>query len=96
MNAPNTPAVGDVLEKYGLESLPEAHCYLRSAQNRIDVTRAMEHRPSEEITDFIYEEQISPDQTGDYKATLHRRFLRQWVEDISTGAAYTLDDVWAV
>ena len=93
MNARNTPGVGDVLEKYGLESLPEAHCYLRSGPNRIDVTRVTGHRPSEEIKDFIYEEKISPEQTGEYKATLHRRFLRQWVDGITIGAAYTLDDV---
>jgi len=96
MNARNTPGVGDVLEKYGLESLPEAHCYLHSGQNRIDVTRVLEHRPSEAITDFIYEEKISPDQTGEYNATLHRRFLRQWVEDITAGVAYNLDDVWRI
>ena len=96
MNARNTPGVGDVLEKYGLKSLPEAHCYLRSGQKRIDVTRVTGHCPSEEITDFMYEESISPDQTGEYKATLHRRFLREWVEDITTGAAYTLDDVWRI
>ena len=96
MNARNTPGVGNVLEKYGLESLPEAHCYLRLGQHRVDVTRVMRHRPSEEITDFMYEESISPHQTGEYKAILHRRFLRQWMEEATTGSAYTSDDVWRI
>ncbi len=35
----NTPGVGDILRKYELVLLPEAHCYLRMARRRIDVTR---------------------------------------------------------
>jgi hypothetical protein len=52
MNARNTPGVGKVLERYGLESLPEAHCFLRSHGMRVDVTRVMEQRPSETIRVF--------------------------------------------
>src|SRR5580700_6606875 len=40
MTEENTPGVGAVLAKYGLAILPEAHCYLRAAGRRIDVTRA--------------------------------------------------------
>jgi hypothetical protein len=96
MNSRNTPGVANVLEKYRLESLPEAHCYLRSGQNRIDVTRVTATSPAERITRLIYEEEISPDQIGNYKASLHRRFLEQWMEETAVGAEYTLDEVWRV
>jgi len=68
MNGRNTPGVGRVLERYGLDGLPEAHCFLRSDEIRIDVTRTLETQPSEKITHFIYEEEITPDQIRDYKS----------------------------
>ena len=38
MSERNTPGVGRVLSAYGLEYMPEAHCYLRHESGRIDVT----------------------------------------------------------
>jgi hypothetical protein len=96
MNGRNTPGVGEVLESHGLDSLPEAHCFLRAGEMRVDVTRAMKQQPSEKITHFIHEEEISPDQIGDYKAALHRRFLRQWMKDTTAGTEYTLDEIWRI
>jgi hypothetical protein len=78
MNEHNTPGVGTVLEKYGLSSLPEAHCYLTYQGLRVDVTRSGVES-SEPIEEFLYEESISPDQIGSYKVELHQRFVRQWV-----------------
>jgi hypothetical protein len=40
MHEHNTPGVGEVLARYGLLSLPEAHCYLMYNGMRIDVTRS--------------------------------------------------------
>jgi len=95
MNQENTPGVGDVLEKYGLKNLPEAHCYLRSGQMKVDVTREMRGYRSE-IPGFVYEEEIAPDQIGDYKASVHRRFLKQWMERRTLGTGHTLDDLWRI
>jgi hypothetical protein len=44
MNARNTPGVGKVLERYGLDGLPEAHCFLRSCGMRVDLTRTTKRR----------------------------------------------------
>ena len=96
MNGWNTPGVGEVLDKYGLESLPEAHCYLRSGQTRFDVTREIQLHPREQITHFIYEEEIAPDQIGDYKESVHRGFLMQWMKDRIIGNGQTLDDLWRI
>src|SRR5580698_2486991 len=58
MSEQNTPGVGDALAKYGLAMLPEAHCYLRMAGKRIDVTRAAYRGLAEPIADFLHEEEI--------------------------------------
>jgi hypothetical protein len=95
MNQRNTPGVGAVLQSHGLEGLPEAHCYLRSGQRRIDVTRETEPQPFEQITHFLYEEEITPDQIGEYKVSVHRRFLKQWVEH-SNRIGHSPDDLWHI
>jgi hypothetical protein len=95
MNARNTPGVGLVLEKYGLDSLPEAHCFLRYAEMRVDVTRAGSN-PCEQISEFMYEEDISPDQIGEYKTSLHRRFLGQWMGEVTATTRYSLDELWQI
>jgi len=62
----------------------------------VDVTRAMRQRPPEKITHFLHEEDISPEQIGDYKAALHRRFLSQWMKETTVGTAFTLDEMWGI
>jgi hypothetical protein len=39
MNERNTPGVGSVLQGHGLKFIPEAHCYVKVGDKRIDVTR---------------------------------------------------------
>jgi hypothetical protein len=96
MHGRNTPGVGKVLARYGLKEVPEAHCYLRSGKRRIDVTRVMESHPADSITQFLHEETISPDQIGDYKVEVHRRFLQQWTTSLVPKTSYTLDEIWGV
>ncbi len=95
MNGRNTPGIAPVLERYGLDSLPEAHCFLRYREKRVDVTQA-ETNPSEPISEFLYEEDISPGQIGDYKTSLHRHFLRQWMRETGATTRYSLDELWQI
>jgi hypothetical protein len=78
MTEANTPGVGETLVEAGLGCVPEAHCYARVDDTRIDVTRA-NVEPMEAI-DFLAEETIEPDQIGQYKVDWHRRHLRAWCE----------------
>jgi hypothetical protein len=96
MNQRNTPGVGMVLEKFGLRSLPEAHCYLCLGYKRIDVTRIIADSDAEQITHFIHEEEIAPDQIGEYKTSLHRRFLKLCMEEPASRIQYTLTDLWRI
>ena len=96
MHERNTPGVGPVLTRYGLVSLPEAHCYLTYKGLRVDVTRSGVE-PSEPITEFLYEEAIVPEQIGEHKVTLHRRFMQRWIDDhpgLVGGRSF--EDVWRI
>jgi hypothetical protein len=75
MNADNTPGVGPVLSRYGLDLVPEAHCYLAYRGVRVDLTRVVATDP---IENFLYEETIEPSGIGAYKLDVHRRFVRAW------------------
>ena len=94
MHERNTPGVGPVLRKYGLSSLPEAHCYLRFREKRVDVTRPIKANRPERTARFLYEEDIAPEQIGEYKTGLHRRFLQRWIAETADGRG--LDEIWRI
>jgi hypothetical protein len=95
MHERNTPGVGIVLDRYGLQYLPEAHCYLRCEETRIDITRSGTE-PTEPIDRFLYEEAIIPAQIGDYKVQLHQQFLRNWIVDKDLGGSRSFTEVWKI
>ena len=96
MHERNTPGVGAVLARYGLASLPEAHCYLTYAGMRIDITRSGAD-PTEPIGQFLHEEAIIPAQIGVYKMTLHRQYMRDWVSNNrETVRGLGFEDVWRI
>ena len=76
----NTPGVGAVLNKHGLRSVPEAHCFLRW-QGIIDVTMPPDN-PVAEPKRCIHEETIEPDQIRDYKVMIHRVFATRWLAQL--------------
>ncbi|HKA55651.1 MAG TPA: hypothetical protein VKJ47_18520 [Candidatus Binatia bacterium] len=95
MHERNTPGVGLVLDRYGLPYIPEAHCYLRYAGTRIDVTRSGAE-PAEPIDRFLYEEAIVPAQIGDYKLQLHQRFLRSWLANTGGVGGRSFTEAWKI
>jgi len=94
MSERNTPGVGRVLAERGLEDILEAHCYLRYRGDRIDVTREITDGPAEPITRFLYEEDISPEQIGDYKIALHQRWMRVWLATPDAPRGVGFDELW--
>jgi hypothetical protein len=96
MDGLNTPGVGRVLEVHGLTSIPEAHCYLKYGSQRIDVTSARPDAWRQPIEKLLAELEISPEQTGVYKARLHQQFIRNWMETASLPRSFTFARLWAV
>jgi len=95
MHECNTPGVGVVLDKYGLQCIPEAHCYLRYGGVRIDITRSGAE-PTDPIDRFLSEEAIVPAQIGDYKVQLHQRFLRKWIANTDVVCGRSFAEVWKI
>jgi len=92
MNERNTPGVGRVLSKYGLCEIPEAHCYLLQNVERIDVTRPV--LPPRETIDFVEEEELSPEQIGDYKTARHKAFIQKWLRSANLSTVWSLERLW--
>jgi hypothetical protein len=78
MSEANTPGVGRVLTAHGLDSIPEAHCYLAYGGERVDITRSGV-APQSEIPRLHREWTIEPSQIGEHKIELHRRYLEAWL-----------------
>lgn len=95
MHERNTPGSGVVLDKYGLQCIPEAHCYLRYGGVRIDITRSGTE-PTEPIGRFLHEEAIIPAQIGDYKVQLHQQFLRSWMANANVVGGRSFAEVWKI
>jgi len=91
MSGENTPGIGGVLGKHRLRSLPEAHCYLRYVGRRVDVTWENGVRDLK----FLLEQEILPEQIGEYKAALHRQYLGRWMAD-GNAPGRDLDSLWLI
>jgi hypothetical protein len=89
MNADNTPGVGPVLRRCGLDLVPEAHCYLACRGVRVDLTRVATTDP---IEGFLYEETIGPAGIDAYKVDVHRWVVRGWAVERGLDFGY----VWRV
>ena len=71
MSEANTPGVGEVLDRHGLNAIPEAHCVLRAGEHVLDLTHP--DRDPLKLPSLLHTESISPEQIGPYKVQLHRR-----------------------
>jgi len=94
MRGDNTRGVAAVLERHGIAAVPEAHCYLMQDKLRIDVTRV---GPPAATIDFLHEEVIAPEQIGDYKTALHRKFMQRWIaENPGKAKGRGFEDLWRI
>ena len=90
MSVKNTPIVGSVLEKYGLEYLPEAHTYLMVDGEIRDLTFPQESE-LHYLKDVLYEEEILADQIPEYKEGVHKSYMKKW--GVESGLKYTFEEL---
>ena len=88
MKESNTPGIGKILVNSGFGFLPEAHCYLKYLDERIDLT-GLTGNPNQ-IDEFLHEEKIELFQIGDYKKTVHQNFIKQWMPKNK------FEEIWAL
>jgi hypothetical protein len=94
MTANNFPLIKEVLHKYKLLSLPEAHCYLRYHDRVFDLTFPKGHPAAATKIEPISERLICPEDIGAYKTRFHRRFLVKWLRE--RGSQLTLEHAWEI
>jgi hypothetical protein len=88
MRESNTPGIGKILTNSGFDFLPEAHCYLKYLDERIDLTGLIGNHM--QIDEFLHEEKIESFQIGDYKKTIHQNFIKQWMPE------NRFEEIWAL
>jgi len=93
MSADNTPKVKPILQKYGLDYIPEAHTFIRLDGDIVDLT--FPDKPELlYLDDIIYEEKIEADQIRAYKAETHRSFMEKWGKE--NGLEYDFEELWKI
>lgn len=95
MSTQNTPGVSEVLKRFRISSIPEAHCYLRFRGRRIDLTGLPHTGHQEPIQRFLLEETIEPNEINDYKVWLHKRILESW-STRPPSMQYTTLELWSI
>ena len=95
MTKNNTPPIIPILEKAGLPSIPEAHCYLRYHGNRVDLTR-YDVLTNDPLVDFVFEDNVAPLQIGAYKESVHQLFIKKWLEKENLLARFSVESVWSI
>jgi len=93
MNVNNTPGIGNHIDNAGLPYIPEAHCYLRIEDVRVDLTNA-NSSVDNIANDILHEELILPPQVSEYKVETHHQFIKEWI--ISKNIASDFDSVWRI
>lgn len=93
MNHLNTPKIGKTILENGLSYIPEAHCYLKLRDKRLDITT-----PSANIeklsNDILEEIEIQPEQVNTFKVEFHQAYLKKWIKETSLN--FHFDEVWKI
>ena len=95
MNEENTPGVGVVLDEYGLESIPEAHCYLRHNNQDFDLTVPPGESRAQVEREYLNVRIVDPDELTFIKKNYHKSYIAEWVGKIR-GGKFTADEIWRI
>jgi hypothetical protein len=93
MNHLNTPKIGDTLLKSGLEYIPEAHCYLKLNNQRIDITNPFSDIDNL-VCNIIEEIEIEPEQVNTFKVDYHKKFIHNWIKE--NEIIMNFEEIWQI
>lgn len=93
MKETNTKGVGEIVSKYNLDYIPEAHTYLKFNNKILDFTRNEESQTSIKEA-ILLEELILPKQIGNYKLDFHKNYIKNWIA--SKNVPYTFQEIWSI
>lgn len=93
MNNVNTPKIGDSILKHQLEYIPEAHCYLKLNNKRIDITNSNSDIENL-IGDILEEIEIEPEQVNTFKVDYHKKYLQHWMNENEIKMSF--EELWKI
>jgi hypothetical protein len=93
MNNLNTSKIGNTILESGLEYIPEAHCYLKLNNHRIDITN-INSDIENLISDIIEEIEIEPEQVNTFKVDYHKEYLQNWIN--KNKIKMDFDRIWEI
>ncbi len=79
MNGDYHPKIKPILEKYDLEQLPEAHCFLRYEGKRYDLT-STKSDPAQFEPFLVREQRCDSQQVSDWKPMIHKHYIEGWLK----------------
>jgi hypothetical protein len=94
MSKSNTPEVGNTLDKYGLQFIPEAHNYLKVDGEIVDCTKQNSSK-EDFLFDLLSEIEIEPHQITDFKISYHQTILRDWLLN-NAHIKFNFTELWAI
>jgi len=92
MNESNTK-IGTILTDNSIDFIPEAHCYLKIDENRIDCTTPQSDFAKIE-KDILEEIEIEPFQVGKFKIEYHQNFIKKWL--LNSNSTTNFEQLWAI
>ncbi|MGO3184284.1 MAG: hypothetical protein ACTIJ9_15765 [Aequorivita sp.] len=93
MTEQNTPKTSPLLSENNLVYIPEAHCYLKYKDERIDATSATSDFAKIK-NDILEEIEIGPHHVAEFKVNFHKGFLRNWLKQEKMD--FTLEEIWKI
>ena len=93
MTEENTPGIGTILSQRKIDFIPEAHCYLKVENERMDFTNKSSDL-SRIDSDILEEIEITPEQVGEFKVVYHQNYLRNWTH--KNGLNLSFEEIWEI
>ena len=92
MSAANTRKVSTILERYGMEYIPEAHTYILYNGELYDLTFPGETNLNY-LKDVIFSQEIDADHIRE-KADTHKSYLLKWIKEEKL--KFSISELWEI
>lgn len=93
MNGINIPKIKEILNKFKLEYIPEAHTYLKI--NLIDYDITFPNSSKLLVKDYIlFEKEISYEYVINDKVHFHKNYLKDWIK--SNNINFSFEEIWEI
>lgn len=94
MSAQSTPSIQKILEKFQLDYIPEAHCYLKEQGEFGDYTRPGKFFNDFESRILDTRELFDCEDIAQEKTAYHQNFMKNWLRE--NALPYSFEELWQI